>query len=105
MERKQFLYKLKLIERLTDEKNWTEKENEIVSQHFGYLQEMLNGKKLILAGKTKGLDESTFGIVIFESDSDEEALSIMNGDPAVKEGVMTAELFPYQVALMGDLRS
>lgn len=105
MERQQFLYKLKLIEKLIDENNWTEKENETVSRHFQYLQNLLNEKKLILAGKTKGLDAATFGIVIFESDSEEEALSIMSGDPAVKEGIMTAELFPYQVALMGDLRS
>jgi uncharacterized protein len=104
MERQQYLYKLKPIDQLTEDKNWTEKENETVGRHFGYLQKMLNDRKLILAGKTKGLDDSTFGLVIFEADSEEEALMIMNGDPAVKEGIMTAELFPYQVALMQDLR-
>ncbi|WP_409252752.1 YciI family protein [Bacillus sp. SCS-153A] len=104
MERQQFLYKLRLIEKLTDEKNWTEKDNEIVARHFDYLQKMLNSNKLILAGKTKGIDANTFGIVIFESGTEEEALSLMKGDPAVQEGIMTAELFPYQVALMQEAR-
>jgi uncharacterized protein YciI len=46
------------------------------------------------------MDEKTFGIVIIEVESEEEALNIMNNDPAVSEGVMTAELFPYRVALI-----
>ncbi|WP_421383072.1 YciI family protein [Bacillus salacetis] len=104
MERQQYVYKLKLVDKLTEDKNWTDKENQIVGRHFAYLQKMLNDRKLILAGKTTGLDADTFGLVIFEADSEEEALMVMNADPAVKEGIMTAELFPYQVALMQDLR-
>lgn len=61
---------------------------------------MLEEGKLILAGKTGGMDEKTFGIVIFEADSDEGAKLIMKSDPAVAEGIMKAELFPYNVALM-----
>ncbi|RIW33997.1 hypothetical protein D3H55_10395 [Bacillus salacetis] len=104
MERQQYLYKLQLTEKLTQDKNWTDKENAVVGRHFSYLQRMHEDRKLILAGKTKGLDEDTFGIVIFEAETEEEALSLMNGDPAVKEGIMTAELFPYQVAFVQDLR-
>ncbi|NLL89375.1 MAG: hypothetical protein GX228_10760 [Firmicutes bacterium] len=40
-----------------------------------------------------------FGVVIFEADSEEEARFLMETDPAVEEGIMTAELFPYRVAL------
>jgi uncharacterized protein YciI len=46
------------------------------------------------------MDEKTFGIVIIDVSSEEEAKNIMENDPAVKEGVMTAELFPYRVALI-----
>ena len=56
--------------------------------------------KLILAGRTLNMDEKTFGIVILEVTSKEEAETIMKNDPAVSEGIMTAELFPYRVALM-----
>lgn len=70
------------------------------------LQGLLKEGKLILAGKTEGLDSKTFGIVIFEADSEEEAKMIMDSDPAVLEGIMTAELHPYRVALMrGSVRN
>jgi uncharacterized protein len=95
----QFLYKLKLVPQLLDEKNWTEKENQIVSEHFISLQHLLNENKLILAGKTEGMDSSTFGIVIFQADNETEARELMENDPAVKKGIMTAELYPYSVAL------
>jgi uncharacterized protein YciI len=38
--------------------------------------------------------------VILEVETEDEALAIMNNDPAVAAGVMTAELFPYRVALI-----
>ncbi|AUS94984.1 hypothetical protein CDQ84_17420 [Clostridium thermosuccinogenes] len=100
--KKQFIYVLKLIPALLKEENWTAKEEEIVGRHFKKLQELLKKGKLILAGKTDGLDEKTFGIVIFEADSEEEARKIMNSDPAVAEGIMKAELSPYRVALMRE---
>lgn len=97
---KQYIYVLKLIPSLLDEKNWTEREEELVAKHFKKLQELLKEGKLIFAGKTDGLDEKTFGIVIFEAESYDEAKSIMESDPCVASGIMKAELFPYHVALM-----
>lgn len=99
-EKKQFIYVLKLIPTLLNEDNWTEKDEEIVSTHFNVLQELQRRGKLILAGRTLNMDERTFGIVILEVDSEEEAQTIMKSDPAVSEGIMTAELFPYRVALI-----
>lgn len=99
-ERKQYIYVLKLIPALLNEKNWTAKEEAITDRHFAKLQGLLKDGKLVLAGKTDGLDERTFGIVIFEADSEEEAKQVMKDDPAVAEGIMRAELFPYRVALI-----
>lgn len=69
-EKMQFISVLKLIPDLLDENNWTENE------------------------------EKTFGIVILEVESEDEAQSIMKNDPTVAEGIMTAELLPYKVALI-----
>ncbi len=99
-KKKQFIYVLKLKPALLNEKNWTVKEEAIVERHFAKLQGLLEDGKLVLAGKTDGLDEKTFGIVILETDSEEEAELIMKNDPAVAEGIMKAELFPYRVALI-----
>ena len=100
-QKKQFIYVLKLTPSLIDPDNWTEIEERIVEKHFARLQELLQQGKLILAGKTAGEhNEKTFGIVILEVGSEAEAMTIMNTDPAVAEGIMTAQLFPYHVALI-----
>lgn len=99
-EKKQFIYVLKLIPPLLNKDNWTEREEKIVDRHFYRLQKLLEEGKLFLAGKTAGIDEKTFGIVILEVESDEEAKAIMENDPCVAEGIMTAELYPYKVALI-----
>lgn len=96
----QFIYVLSPVPLLCDASNWTDHEEEIVERHFARLQELLEKGMLVLAGKTAGLDEKTFGIVILEVDSQEKAAAIMSADPAVAEGIMTAELYPYRVALM-----
>ncbi len=98
--KKQFIYVLRPIPRLLVEENWTAHEQAITGRHFNYLKKLLAEGILVLAGKTDGLDEKTFGIVIIEANSLEEATSMMNNDPGVKEGIMTSEIFPYTVALI-----
>ncbi len=97
--KREYIYVLKLVNRLQTEKNWTEQDNNVVELHFKYLQNLLANDSLVLAGKTDGLDEKTFGIVIFKAFTDEEAKDIMQNDPAVKGKVMEAELWPYKIAL------
>jgi uncharacterized protein len=100
MEKLQFLYQLKLIPALLNEANWTEREEDIVQHHFEVLQGLLQEGKLILAGRTLNMDPTGMGIVILEVESEKEARDLMENDPAVKEGIMEATLFPYRVALI-----
>ena len=102
MEKLQFLYQLKLIPSLLNEQNWTEKENAIVQHHFEVLQKLQQEGTLLLAGRTLNMDPTGFGLMILEVDSEEEAITLMKNDPAVKEGIMEATLFPYRVALIKD---
>lgn len=95
--KQQFLIVLRVVPSLYDEKNWTERENKLVEEHFAQLQKLLTEGKLILAGRTN-VREST-GMVILEVETEAEARAIMENDAAVKGRVMTAELFPYKVAL------
>ncbi len=100
VSKKQFVYVLKLTPRLLDEKNWTEQDRQIVGRHFRRLQQLQKDGRLILAGKTlDDADPSQFGVVIFEADSEEEARGRMEADDAVREKIMTAQLFPFRVAL------
>ena len=97
VEKKQFLYVLRLVPELLDESNWTEQKEAIVGEHFARLQALLADGRLILAGRT--LDDNPQGLVILEVGSEEEARELMETDPVVAQGVMTAHLFPYRVAL------
>jgi uncharacterized protein YciI len=99
-EKLQFLYVLKLREDLLEDANWTTNDNKIVEQHFLRLQSDTLAGKVILAGRTLNEDPTSFGIVIFEADSEKAAQEYMDSDPAVQEGVMSSTLFPYRVALL-----
>lgn len=99
-EKKQFIYVLKLIPRLREEKNWTKEDGEIVGRHFRRLQQLHKEGRVILAGRTLNeSDPSQFGVVILVADSEAEARKMMEEDDAVKEKIMTAQLFPFSVAL------
>ena len=78
----------------------TPEEEEIVGRHFAYLKDLTEKGIMILMGRTQNNDESTFGIAIFEAEDETAARKIMENDPAVKNDVMTATLYPYKVALM-----
>lgn len=96
--KKQFVIILHLNAKYQDEKNWTEADNQAVGRHFAKLQELQKQGKLILAGRTT-VKEST-GFVILEVESEAEARKIMEDDDAVKAGIMSAEILPFQTALM-----
>ena len=96
----EFLYKIKPTRPEMLIVGPTDHEAELVSQHFNYLQTLLDKGILILAGRTQNTDESSFGRVIFRAVSKMVSQKIMHRYPAVKQGVMKAELFHYKVALI-----
>jgi len=95
----QFIYVLKPA-RLGMLTEATPEEIETVSRHFAYFQDLTAKGTMILMGRTQNNDESTFGIAVFEADDEATARNLMENDPAVKGGVMTATLYPYRIALM-----
>ena len=73
-------------------------EKAIIEEHFDYVKSLTDQGIVLVFGRTQNRDAGAFGIVIFRAGSSEEARSIMNNDPAVKQGIMRAELYPYKVA-------
>lgn len=51
------------------------------------------------AGRTLVSDNNAFGIVIFQAVDEQQSRAIMNADPAVSSQLMTAQLYPFKVAL------
>jgi uncharacterized protein YciI len=100
-EPSQFLYVLRLVPRLREEKAWTDADRAVISRHFAYLQAAAGCGQVILAGRTTEPFDRTFGLAIFEAPDEAAARTFMAADPAVAEEIMTAELHPYRVAVRG----
>ena len=96
---KQFIYVVRLVPRLHEEKAWTPQDRELVMRHFERLKAAAEHGPVICAGRTEEPADKTFGIVIFEAPDSALARTFMENDPAVKGGIMTAELHPYMVAV------
>ena len=99
----QFLYRLEpaRIEMVTV--GPTPEEAAIVSQHFAYLEALTKQGVMLLVGRTQDNSPDTMGLAIFQSESEAQARAIMNTDPAVKNGVMRAKLFPFKIALHSQM--
>jgi uncharacterized protein YciI len=95
-----YIYVLNLIDRNKFTKTSSEEEA-IMSEHFERLKKALADGMLILGGPCL---DGEFGVVIFRARSEEEAREFMNDDPAVKHGIMTAELHPFRVSLIESRR-
>lgn len=76
-----------------------EREARVVGEHFARLQRLCEAGVVLMAGRTLTTDERTFGIVVLVAESEAAARELMEQDPAVAGGVMSAELHPYRVAL------
>jgi len=93
-----FIYVLRLVPRLYDDKKWTKEDKKALDQHFARFQDAIKSGELILAGRTKEAGDKTFGIAIFRASDEEAARAFMKADPAVSAGLMTAELHPFVVS-------
>lgn len=79
----------------------TEREAGIIGEHFGYLKGLTEQGVMAFVGRTLNADAETFGIAVFRAASVHEARGIMLCDPAVRQGVMSATLYPFKIVLQG----
>ena len=95
----QFIYRIRPARSGMLSDRPTEQEAEIIGQHFAYLKKLADAGQVLLAGRTLTTDERTFGVVVFSAASELLAQELVADDPAVRNGVMNAELLPFRVAL------
>ncbi|MHA2380370.1 MAG: YciI family protein [Candidatus Thorarchaeota archaeon] len=74
--------------------------DEIVSQHFKYLQSLQASGELLMAGR---FNEVLIGLVVIDCNSHERAVEIVKNDPAVNANVFHAEIYPWRIALGPEL--
>lgn len=94
---KTFIYVLRLVPRLHDDKKWTKEDKAALDRHFTRFQEAVKSGDLILAGRTQERGNKTFGVAIFRASDEAAARKFMESDPAVVAKLMTAELHPFSV--------
>ena len=80
----------------------TDAEIAAVDDLFHYCQRQVAEGRMLLAGRTVGALSETIGITILSAVSDAEAEELVQNDPAIINGVMTAELQPYRLALFSE---
>jgi uncharacterized protein YciI len=80
--------------------NMTVEEKRIMSEHFDYLRDLTEKKKVIVAGP---VFDPVFGLIILRVDSRDEAIAIMDDEPSVKQGVHTYNMQPMRVSLQCEM--
>jgi uncharacterized protein len=94
------ILKPKRLEMLTE--GPTDAERETVGKHFQYYTRLTGAGQAFLVGRTQNADEHTIGLAIIHARDQEHADLVAARDPAVSEGVMSAQVLPYKIALMGE---
>src|SRR3954469_4519126 len=68
----QYIYILRPVPRLYDDKAWTAEDNAVLQRHLARFKHAIDTGELILVGRTREPGDKTFGIAIFQA-ADEAA--------------------------------
>jgi len=74
-----------------------ERGRSVVDEHWEFLVHLHRHGRLVFAGRCY---DGPFGIVVFEAEGVEEAESVVASDPSVRDGVQSAERYPFKIGLV-----
>ncbi len=93
-----FVYRL-IPPRPTFAQDMDDHERSIMGRHVEYWQKLLSEGRVLLFGPV--LDRTgSWGLGVFEAQSEDEARAIVDSDPAIKSGMARAELGPMVQAVL-----
>jgi uncharacterized protein YciI len=75
----------------------TPAEQDILAQHFAYMEELARRGTLVLTGPSL---DGEFGVAIFEATQHDQAQAIVGEDPAIIAGMFTARLHPLKIGFL-----
>ncbi|MCW5873318.1 MAG: hypothetical protein KIS88_01595 [Anaerolineales bacterium] len=70
-----------------------------VREHYAYQKHLLANNILVHTGRTRNDDKDMLLLVVLRTPSGRAAEQYMQADPLVKNGLMSATLYPYWAAL------
>ncbi len=91
----EFIYKIRPVRTEMLVKS-TQKEDEIIALHLQYLKNLYEQGVVTFVDRTLNPDEKSFGMVVFTSENERIAKSIMLEDPAIKMNVMLGNVYPFK---------
>jgi uncharacterized protein YciI len=65
-----------------------------LKEHLSYMRSLLDASSIVLGGP---YSDDTGGLVAIEAESQEAALEVAAADPAVRDGVMLADVHPWVI--------
>jgi len=81
----------------------TPAEADAVQRHYDHLRALTTAGTVVLAARSLTTDPTSFGLVVFHARDEAAAREMMERDPAIVEDVMQGELFPFRIALWGEM--
>lgn len=95
---KQYAYTIE-ASRLAMFDNPTQDEQEILTEHDAYIQQLMTSDTGVFVGEVSEKNSQYFGIVIFQAEGDDTAKSILHNDPVVSARIMRGCLYPFRISL------
>lgn len=96
-----YLYKIQPVRHGMLLDGGTEFEQQIIGEHANYLKSLVDEGVGQIVGRTTNTDYTSFGMMIFQAESDEHAQKILDNDPAIAQRVMRGEVYPFRVVFNG----
>jgi uncharacterized protein YciI len=99
MPKSQYIYVLKIASEFDpmNAESWTDDHRRTLDRHFTYLRALTDDGTMIFVGRS--VEPDPFAIAVFEADSEDEAQTIMEGDPVIASGMMRGTLHPFHIVL------
>jgi uncharacterized protein YciI len=69
-------------------------------RHSAWLKQRLSDGLMVFVGRTLNTDTTGWALGIVKAETDLAAREIMTDDPFVRDGVVEAELFPFNIIAM-----
>ena len=81
----------------------TDEETAVMEVHYAHLKANVEAGRIFLAGPSFRPDGSGYGITLFEATDLTDAEAFAASDPAVRAGVVRAEVLQFRMSLLGDI--
>lgn len=76
----------------------TETEQATLGRHGAFIMDLVGKGTMIFVGRTLTTGPETFGLSVIKAADEASARAIVDADPAVEEGLMRADLYPFHLA-------